>query len=100
MGITCEEVGLGLIGLGYIKLVMRMRRWPWSMTSPFHLTTSSSPIVGNTECTDSRDRIWKSDLRHNVHIKFHKYPSSHSLIIKCVHTGISSEVGLDWVWLR
>jgi hypothetical protein len=38
-------------------------------------------------------------MRHNVHTKFHEYPTNHSVVIKCVQMDIASEVRLDWVRL-
>jgi hypothetical protein len=55
----------------------------------FHLTASSNRHVGITECRKLKCTIWRSDLRHNVHTKFQEYTSNHSLVIKCIKTGIT-----------
>jgi hypothetical protein len=69
------------------------------VSSTFHLTTSNNHHVGITECKKLKCIIWRSGLRHNVHTKFHEYPSSHSVIIKISQTDKITEVGLDWVGL-
>jgi hypothetical protein len=49
--------------------------------------------------------VWNSHPWHNVHTKCHKFPSSHSLVIKFLQTVIPfEEVRLEWfrsgqVWL-
>jgi len=46
--------------------------------------------VGINVCRKLKCRIWRSDLWHNVHTKYHEYPSSLSLVIKYVQTDTDS----------
>jgi hypothetical protein len=41
--------------------------------------------------------FWKTDLRHNFHIKFHEFPFSHSVVITRVRTDGSDLVELRYV---
>jgi hypothetical protein len=76
-----------------------MCRWSWVMTSTYHLTISSNHLVGISKCKELKIQICKSDVWHNVHTKNHEFPFTHSLVIKCILTDVTSEVGLDWVRL-
>jgi hypothetical protein len=88
-GITCEEVGLGLVRL---RMRTHMRRWSWIVaSSTFHLTTSRNCHVSIMECRKLKCRIYRSYLQHNVLTKFHEYTSNHSLVIKRVKTDITSK---------
>jgi hypothetical protein len=46
--------------------------------------------AGITECRKLKCRIWRSDMRHNVHTKFLEFLSSHSLVIKYIQLYIAS----------
>jgi hypothetical protein len=62
-----------------------MRRWSLiAASSTFHLMTSRNCHIGITECRKLKCKILRIDLWHNVHAKFHEYPSSYYLVIKCV----------------
>jgi hypothetical protein len=92
---------LGYVRLGYVRLGMRMRRRSRIMaSSTFHLTISSNHVLGITECIKLRSRIQKRGLRHNIHIKYQEFLPIHSVVIKYIRTGITSEeVGLGLVGL-
>jgi hypothetical protein len=85
------DVGLDWVRLGYVRLAHA--QIINTGVTDVHLTNSSNRYVGITECRKLKCIILRSYLRHNVHTKFREYPSSHSLVIKCVKD-ITYVVGL------
>jgi hypothetical protein len=61
-------------------------------------TTSSNRLVGINKHRELTSRIWRTNLWHTVHTKFHEYLSSHSLVFKYVQTDTASWK-LGWIGL-
>jgi hypothetical protein len=107
--ITSEGCRLGWVGLGWVRLETRMRRWScaraWLMTSSLcHLAILKFRQDGITLYKELETARFFNYLWYNARTKLHQFPSSYSQAIKFVRTDISCEVGgFGWVrsgWVR
>jgi hypothetical protein len=73
----CEQADISCERLGWVVLVVRMRRWSWVISSSSHLTTLCIRHVGSTSRRNVKVWIWSSLRWHNIHTKFYGNPFSH-----------------------